>query len=222
MYDNVQFPLSVDRCIPQMGFLTVITELGNGAEVRTAEWDDGRLTYNAMPGVRGLDDLRALYKFHILRRGRARSFPVRDLFDCTQNWDGSVMALESVGTGGAGPFQITRTYSDAGNSWIREITKPEQGTIKIYVGATLQVEGTDYTINYLTGLITFLAGHFPSVGATISWSGRFFVAVRFVDEKLPLQDVYLNMRADTDGNYVLINDATGNLPEILLIEDRSA
>ena len=220
-YDNVQFPLSTDRCIPQFAFDTHIDVLGNGAEIRTANWDDALLTYDVIAGIRDLTDLRNLHVFHLLRRGRARSFPIQDLFDCTNSWDGTLTAF-ATGDGTAGPFQITRTYTDAGNSWIREITKPEQGTIKIYVGATLKVEGTHYTINYLTGKVTFLSGHFPAAAATISWEGRFYVPVRFVDEKLPLQDVFLNMKADTDGKYVLIKDATGNLPSILLIEDRAA
>lgn len=221
-YDNVPFPLSVDRCISETGFDTDITPLGNGAEVRTANWDDGLISFNAILGVRDLDDLRTLRKFHVLRRGRARSFPVRDLLDCQATFDGSLMAIEAVGNGTAGPFQLTKTYSDAGNSYIREITKPEQGTIKIYVGAVLKTETTHYTIDYLTGLVTFLAGHFPAASAVIEWSGRFYVPVRFTLDRLPLQDIFINMKADTDGQWVLPNDATASLPEILMLEDRDA
>lgn len=221
MYDNVPFPLSLDRCISQTGFDTTIVPLGNGAERRIANWDDGLITFNAMPGVRSLVDLRALDVFHKLRRGRARSFPVRDLMDCLASYTGVPMAF-ATGTNAAGPFQLTKTYSDAGNNWIREITKPEQGTIKIYVGVTLQVEGTAYTINYLTGMVTFLAGHFPATDSIISWEGRFWVPVRFNDDKLPIEDVFLNMKADTDSVWALPKDATADLPQILMIEDRTA
>lgn len=220
-YDNVQLPLSSDRCIGLLEFDTKITELGNGLERRVANWDDARLEFNAMPGVRSLADLRALRTFHVCRRGRARSFPVRDLFDCHASDDSSHMAFATA-DGTAGPFQLTKTYSDAGNSWIREITKPENTTVKIYDGVTLLTEATDYTIDYLTGLVTFLSGHFPTTGHTLSWTGRFFVPVRFQLDKLPLQDILLNLEADTDGNFVNIKDATASLPEILMIEDRAA
>jgi uncharacterized protein (TIGR02217 family) len=220
-YDNVPFPLSTDRCLGLFEFDTKIVELGNGLERRIANWDDGRLQFDAMPGIRGLADLRTLRTFHVCRRGRARTFPVVDLLDCHQSDDDTAMAF-AIGDGTAGPFQLTKTYTDAGNSWIREITKPESGTVKIYVGATLKVEGTDYTINYLTGFVTFLSGHFPAAAAVISWTGRFYVPVRFELDKLPLQDIILNLQADTDGKFVNLKDATGTLPEILMIEDRAA
>jgi len=220
-YDNVPYPLSIDRCISQTAFDTTIIPLGNGQERRIANWDDGLLLFNAMHGVRGLEDLRELDIFHKLRRGRARSFPVRDLLDHFASNDGSLMPF-AIGTGAAGPFQLTKTYSDAANSWIREIRKPEPGTIKIFVGATEKTETTHYTINYLTGKVTFTAGNFPAVGAVISWTGRFFVPVRFDSDKLPIQDVFLTMRADVDGKLVIPDTATASLPEILMVEDRDA
>lgn len=220
-YDNVIFPLSVDRCVSQTGFDTTIIPIGNGVERRIANWDDGIVTFNAMPGVRGLTDLRALYTFHLLRRGRARSFPVRDPFDCQATWDGTNMSF-ATGNATAGPFPLTKTYSDPANTYIREITKPEQGTIIIKVAGVTKTETTHYTINYLTGAVTFTTGNFPSNGATIEWSGRFYVPVRFADDKLPIQDVFLNMKEDTDGKLVLPKNATASLPEILLIEDRAA
>jgi uncharacterized protein (TIGR02217 family) len=221
-YDNVPYPLSVDRCIGNFEFDTTVVPLGNGAEVRVANWDDALVSFNALHGIRDLNDLRALNKFHILRRGRARSFPVQDPLDCQATFDGSLMRLDVDGNGTAGPFQLTKTYSDAANNWIREITKPESGTIKIYVSGVLKTEATDYTINYLTGKVTFLATHFPAVSAVLEWSGRFYVPVRFVVDKLPIQDVFINLKADADGKLILPKDATASLPEILMIEDRSA
>ncbi len=221
MFDNVIFPLSVDRCISQTGFDTTIVPLGNGAERRIANWDDGLITFNAMLGVRTLSDLRALRNFHILRRGKARAFPVRDLLDCHASDDGSLMPF-ATGNGTAGPFQLTKTSSDAANNWVREITKPEPETIKIYVATALQTEGTHYTINYLTGKVTFLASHFPANDAVIEWEGRFFVPVRFVEDSLPIDDIFLLMRADDDGEFVVIDSATADLPEILMVEDREA
>lgn len=220
-YDNVPFPLSIDRCLSQTAFDTTIIELGNAQERRIANWDDGILYFNAMPGIRSLEDLRKIDVFHKLRRGKARAFPVRDLLDHLATYDGSLMAF-ATGTGAAGPFQLTKTYSDAANSWIREITKPEPGTIKIFVGVTEKTEGTHYTIDYLTGKVTFTAGNFPSIGAVISWTGRFFVPVRFDSDRLPLQDIFLTMKADADGQYVIPETATAGLPEILMVEDRGA
>lgn len=222
MYDNVLFPLSSDRCISNLEFDTTVVPLGNGAEIRIANWDDGLITFNAILGVRSLPDLRALRLFHILRRGKARSFPVRDLLDCQATFDGSLMALDVTGNGTAGPFQLTKTYSDAGNNYVREITKPEPTTIKIYVSGILKTETTHYTINYLTGKVTFTAGNFPAGSAVIEWEGRFFVPVRFVEDKLPINDIFLNMKKDTDDQWVLLKDATVNLPEILMVEDRAA
>lgn len=218
-YHAEEFPLSVERCFSTPEGLTTIINVGlNGREVRIAEWADGRVTFNAAPGVRSLADAQTLISFQRRRKYRAFSFPLRDLLDHTvaRGTEGTF----ATGDGTAGPFQLTKTYSDASNSDVRRITKPEQGTVKIYVNNVLKTEGTHYQIDYLTGLVTFLATHFPTVGHAIEWEGKFFVPVRFAEDTLPLQEFFVNFTWDGSKNQV--DDAAGEISPILLVEDVGA
>jgi hypothetical protein len=50
---------------------------------------------------------------------------------------------------------------------------PVNGTLVIYVAGTAKTEATDYTIDYDTGYITFLAGKIPTVGQAITADYRY-------------------------------------------------
>ncbi|HEV2708319.1 MAG TPA: DUF2460 domain-containing protein [Pyrinomonadaceae bacterium] len=215
--DSIRYPLSLERCGGNVGYDTTILELGNGSIVAVANWEDGLVHFNAAHGVRSLTDLRTLLSFHRRRKGRARGFLVRDLLDyeVARGTEGTF----ATGDGTAGPFQLSKTYADAYNSDVRPITRPEQGTVKIYVNNVLKTEGVHYTISYTTGKVTFTAGNFPTVGATLEWSGRFFVPVHFAEDRLPLAEFLMNMEDDGTGEQV-VKAGAGDLPEILMIEVR--
>jgi len=61
----------------------------------------------------------------------------------------------------------------------RKITRPRRGTVKIYVDGTEKTEGTHYTIDYTTGVVTFTGGNIPTTNAKVQWAGQFYVPVRF-------------------------------------------
>jgi uncharacterized protein (TIGR02217 family) len=220
-YHNEPFPLSVERVISGVEGNTTVIPVGlNGREIRISNWDDGRVSVDCVPGVRSLADLKTLISFHRRRKYKLFSFPVRDPLDyeVARGTEGSF----AVGDGTAGPFQLTKTYPDSSNSDVRRITKPEPASVKIYVGGVLKTEGTDYTLDYLTGLVTFLSGHFPSSSAVIEWEGRFYVPVRFADDKLPVGEFFLNMIWDVATSQNLVTAAAGEISPILLVEDMGA
>lgn len=216
-FHNQRFPLSVERCTPSLGGSTTVLNVGNGSEVRIAWWSDGRIEFDAAPGVRSLKDLKALVSFQRRRAYRLHSFPVRDLtdYEVALGTEGAF----ATGDGTAGPFQLTKTYYDADNSDVRAIRKPEQGTVKIYVNGVLKTAGTHYTLDHLTGEVTFLAGHFPAAGAVVEWTGRFFVAVRFVEDKIPFGEFVATMTLDAATNEYVVRDGSVDLPRVGLIQD---
>jgi uncharacterized protein (TIGR02217 family) len=222
-YHDEQFPLSVERCVSAPEGDTTIIRLGTGlsaSEVRIANLSDGRVTVDCVPGVRSLTDLQTLISFQRRRQYRLFSFPVRDPLDYTvsRGTEGTF----ATGNGTAGPFQLTKTYPDSSNSDVRRITKPETGSVKIYVGGVLKTSGTDYTLDYLTGLVTFLSGHFPVVGAAIEWEGRFYVPVRFAEDKIPVGEFFVNYAWDAATSQNLVSAAAGEISPILLVEDLGA
>jgi uncharacterized protein (TIGR02217 family) len=218
-YHNEPFPLSVDRVVATPAGNTTIIKVGLSAhEVRIANWADGQLKFNAAPGVRSLADAQALISFQRRRAYRLFSFPVRDPLD--HKVARGVEGTFATGNGTAGPFQLTKTYADASNADVRKITKPQPTTVKIYVAGVLKTEGVHYQLDYLTGLVTFLAGHFPTAGQAIEWEGKFYVPVRFAEDELPLQDFLINFTYDGTENQV--SGAAGEISPILLVEDMGA
>ncbi len=214
--DLIRYPLSIDRCAGSVKYSTTIIELGSGKEQRIVNWDDGKLLFNAMHGVRSLTDWRTLQSFFRRRKGEGRPFLVRDLIDYQFDQAGGVVQF-ATGNATAGPFQLKKAYTDAYNTENRDITKPEQGTIKIYVNGVLKTETTHYTIDYATGKVTFTLGNYPATGAVLEVSGRFFVAVRFAVTDLPTDEVICLMKDDGTGE-LIVDRASGQIPQIPMIE----
>ena len=173
--DDILFPLSVERFLSAPSFNTTIIELGNGDEVRIANWDDGRVEFNAALGVRSLVDLRSLVSFHRRRKGMARPFLVRDLLDYEVSLENEGEGVFGTGDGVETEFQLKKNYVDDFNTDTRTILKPEEGTVIIYVDGT---PNDHVTIDYSTGGVTFDSP--PVDGAILEWEGRFYVPVRFM------------------------------------------
>jgi uncharacterized protein (TIGR02217 family) len=238
MLDPIIYPLSIDTFVPAVEYLTAITEVGNQREYRIARGDDGLIYFNAIHGVRSIKDFRALMSFHRRRKGRARAFLVRDQLDyqADGSTDTGLMAF-GTGDGATTEFQLTKTYSDLYNSEVRTVTKAEHGFLKIYVNSVLQVEGTDYDIkngwqgknsggaNYLCtvdGIVKFKAGHVPAGAAVIEWAGRFLVPVRFMEDRLPSDEIAAWMIPDPSNSneWIMKEGAAGNLPPVMMREVR--
>jgi uncharacterized protein (TIGR02217 family) len=222
-YHNEPLPLSLERVLSSPQGDTTIIRLGTGLsanEVRIANLSDGRIMLDAVPGIRSLTDLQALISFQRRRNYCLFSFPARDPLDYTvaRGTEGTF----ATGDGTAGPFQLSKTYADSSNADVRRISKPEQGSVKIYGGGVLKTEGVDYTLDYLAGKVTFLSGHFPAVAALIEWEGRFFVPVRFAEDKIPVNEFFINYKWDAASSQNLVDKAAGEISPILLIEDLGA
>lgn len=212
-FHDIVFPLSVDRCLSTHEWLTEVLELGNGEEQRIPQWEDGRRKFDASLGVRSLKDLQDLLKFHALRRGRAFGFKVRDLVDYeVKSGEGVIGAYVA----GQNTLQLAKNYTDAANSWTREIRKPEQGTVKVFYGAAQKTEGVDYSINYSTGALTILIA--PAVGIIISATLRFYVPVRFVEDSIPAAEMVAAMKYDGTAAQDFVVSGSVDLPEVPMIE----
>lgn len=216
MFHEIVFPLSVDRCLSSHEWLTNIIELGDQSEQRIPIGQDGRRKFNAAFGVRSLADLQTLLKFHALRHGETYGFKVRDLVDYTVT-RGTEGTLQHTYNSSTKSFQLQKVYTDSAATWIREIYKPEQGSIKVYKNGSLQTETTHYSINYATGIITFVTA--PAAGNVIEWEGRFHVPVRFAIKEIPAAEMYATLKEATDGsNQWLVSGGSADLPEIPMIE----
>jgi uncharacterized protein (TIGR02217 family) len=216
-FHEVVYPLSIDRCLSRREWMTNILELGDQSEQRIPIGTDGRLKFDASHGIRSLKDLQALIKFHSLRHGETYGFKVRDLLDYTVT-RGTEGTLQHTYNGVTAAFQLQKIYTDAAATWIREIYKPEQGSVKVYKNGTLKTAVTHYNINYATGVITWTAGNIPILGDVIEWEGRFYVPVRFSVSKIPAAEIFATMEEATDGSGWVVRAGTVDMPDVGMVE----
>ena len=107
-------------------------------------------------------------------RGRTHTFLHRD-------WGDFTATDEPFGTGDGTTtlFYLSKVSTvDGGGSYTRMIDKPD-------AGVTVKVDGavTAAAVSQLDGSVAFSAA--PASGAVLTWSGEFFVHVRFDMDYLP-------------------------------------
>ena len=186
---------------------TEIVALGSGREERNARWAHSRRRYDAGYGVKSLDALSQVVAFFEERRGRLHGFRWRDRLDHSSAAPGaSVTPLDQVlgsGDGARTTFQLLKLYGSAHAPYQRPIAKPVAGSMRVAVGSIEQSEGTAFTCDTTTGVVSFLPGHVPGAGVLVCAGFMFDVPVRF----------------DTDYLEVDLSAfAAGSVPRIPLVE----
>lgn len=154
---------------------------------------DALRDYEAVHSTTTIQQARDIIKFFNGRRGPGHSFKLRDLVLFTAT-------AEPIGTaGGIGStMQLIINEGDATNAWNREIYLPEPGSVAIRANGNLQVESTDFSVNYNGangGKLTWITNR---SGQVITADFRFYVPVRFVSESLPDIEVIM-WRANNTG-----------------------
>ena len=108
-------------------------------------------------------------------------------------------------TAATATFALAKTYGSVYSPYQRPIAKPVAGSVRVAVGGSEVAEGTAFTVDTTTGVVTFLAGHIPASGAAVTAGFLFDVPVRF----------------DTDYLEVDLSAfAAGAIPKIPLVEIR--
>ncbi len=188
-FHEVRFPTQIARQAqggPERR--TEIVALGSGHEERNARWADSRRSYNAGYGVKSIDDLHAVISFFEERRGRLHGFRWRDPSDwksCPPETTPTALDQQlGVGDGVRRTFQLSKTYGASFAPWQRVITKPVAGTVMIAVANMIKTEGIDFTVDTVTGVVTFELPATPAVGANVTAGFIFDVPVRFDTDRL--------------------------------------
>ena len=151
-----------------------ILELANGAEVRNARGRHSRRQYNAAAGLKSRNQAVELLDFFESRNGPLYGFRFRDPLDYEAE---SVLGF---GDGEQTLFALIKAYGTAPQSYIRRITKPVDGTVRVRVD---DVE-TPVSIDHSSGLIQFQTA--PDESAIITANFEFDVPVRFATEALEI------------------------------------
>ena len=82
-------------------------------------------------------------------------------------------------------YDIFKRYTDFVD-YDRPITLLVAGKVAILLDGVIQTEGVDYTVNLLTGRVTFLAGFWPAVGVLVQVALEFDIVMRFGTDRLVL------------------------------------
>ncbi len=186
---------------------TEIVAVGSGREERNARWAHSRRRYDAGYGVKTFEALSAVIAFFEERRGALYGFRWRDRLDNSSAAPGVAETPldQAIGTGDGATttFPLVKTYGSLYAPYQRPIEKPVAGSVRVAVAGTEVAEGVAFTCDVTNGLVTFLAGHVPAVGAAVTAGFLFDVPVRF----------------DTDFLEVDLSAfAAGAIPKIPLIE----
>lgn len=186
---------------------TDIVTLTSGFEERNTPWAQSRRRYDAGIGLRSLDDIAALIAFFEARQGQMYGFRWKDWSDyksClpsdTLRHDDQVLG---VGDGVSVQFQLVKLYRSGVSEYLRPITKPVAGTVRVGVQSDEQHESVDYEIDPTTGIVTL--SHPPVEGIVVTAGFEFDVPVRF----------------DTDGIQTSVaNFQAGEAPNVPVVEVR--
>ncbi len=177
-FHDVRFPLPVSfGSTGGPEWRNEIVTLTSGLEKRNARWAHSRRHYDAGTGLRSLDDLRAVLAFFEARRGSLHAFRFRDPFDFSSS-SAAPSPLDQtigVGDGTAVRFTLCKRYGD----YDRPITLPVEGSVVAAVGG---VAVADFTLDALSGLVTFAAP--PAPGMAVTAGFLFDVPARFDADRL--------------------------------------
>ena len=206
-FDNVRFPTGISRGAsggPERR--TEIVTTASGREERNSRWADSRRRYNAGFGVKSLNDVHDVLRFFEERRGRLHGFRWKDHADwksCPpQNAVSPLDQAIGTGDGTTASFQLIKRYGSGLRDYVRNITRPVAGTIRVAVNG---VETAQFTADTATGIVTFNAGSIPAPGAALTAGLEFDVPVRFDTDTLAIN---------------LASFAAGDIPEIPVVEVR--
>jgi len=174
-FHDVRFPLHLgfgSRGGPMRA--VDVLQMANGREIRNARGRHSRRQYNVVAGLRSREQAIELLNFYESRLGVLHGFRFRDPLD----YD----AAETIGIGDGRrtEFPLFKTYGSDPYAYIRRITKPVFGTVRVFVDGVDVAASTDHD----TGLIQFQTA--PFVGATLTASFEFDVPVRFASETLDI------------------------------------
>ncbi|MFV2035818.1 MAG: TIGR02217 family protein [Halocynthiibacter sp.] len=186
-FHEVRFPASLSfGSVGGPERRTDVVTLANGFEERNTPWADSRRRYDAGLGMRSLDDVELLIAFFEARRGQLFGFRWKDWADFKSSRASGEVAYEdqviATGDGLTADIQLVKTYRSGAQSYVRPITKPVLGTVRIGIQGDELQEAIHYTVDTATGIVTF--DHPPDVGTEISAGFEFDVPVRFDTDRI--------------------------------------
>lgn len=180
---EVRFPESISfNSSTILEFNTTIITAKNGKEFRNINWNNNKMKFNIINGIKTKAELNEILKFFRNVKGKAYGFRFKDWTDFS-----ATLQQIGIGNGEKTQFQLIKTYTTNNTTYTRKITKPVISTIKVFLD---NVETNDFSIDLTTGLITFTTA--PSNNVSITANFEFDVPVRFNTDILEISMESIN------------------------------
>lgn len=161
------------------GWNTSIVRVDSGYEQRNEPWAQDLAVWDVGSFITTHAEMATLLDFFNGVRGRLIGFRMQDPKDYK-----ALNQLLGTGNGVQTTYQLRKAYGPG--TYTKTIQKPVPGSYRVTVADVLQVEGTAYTLDTTTGVVTFLAPHIPAAGHEVRWSGEFDKPARFDVDHLSL------------------------------------
>lgn len=131
-----------------------------------------RLSYSVLRSAAEYAEMQTLIGFFLQRRGSFDDFLYTDP-------DDNSATDQSFGTGNGttAAFQLLRTLGG-----FAEPVQNLNGTPTIKVAGVTKTAVTHYNIGS-TGIVTFTAGNIPTGAQALTWSGSYYIRVRFMQDE---------------------------------------
>lgn len=194
---DVEFPFSGYGSKGGPMFKTDAYTVGSGHVIRANRWGRPLGRYDVSTGLQDQNNLTDVLQLFHVTEGPLKAFRYKDWADFNTSGlgydDYSVADLTNsdveIGTGDGveTEFQLIKEYSvptHAGGTVTvqRNITLPRRNTVTIAVNGTAQTETTHYTVDYDTGLVTFVTA--PTDTHSITAGFEFDAKCVFENESL--------------------------------------
>jgi uncharacterized protein (TIGR02217 family) len=175
------------------GFKTTVTPLTSGHEQRNIDWDKARGRWDIGYGLMKQDDVTLqatvdiILAFFYTREGKAHGFRFKDWSDFRiGTFSTPTTDNQSIGTGDDSQttFQVFKRYSSGGIDYDRDVTHIVAATFAVLFDNVVQATPAVYTIDLLTGIITFVSP--PGGGVDVQVALEFDVPVRFDTDLMDL------------------------------------
>lgn len=208
--ESPRFPIDIGYgSINGFRFKTEIVEYQNGKVYRNSRWDSPLIKVNVKNYIKNdQSKIATVVRFFNACQGKANGFRVKDYLDFTTHTDGVSNPSNNDQTLGTGDnvevdFQLVKKYTVGSVTTTRNIKKPVSGSVLVAVNGVAQSEGSQFSVNNTTGLVTFSTP--PGAGLSVTAGCKFDVPCRFdIDELTDIE--YILNRGDPTRNIIVIPD----------------
>ena len=196
-------------------FRTAIIALNTGFERRNINWAQYRLRADIGYGARGAADLREIIDFYIAREGMAHGWRFKNWLDYQiGDYTDAANSYQAIGLGddSTTQFQVYKRYTSGSTTYDKTIRKLVSGTVKVLLDGAVQ--GSGYTVDVNTGLITFSVAPASTGGTGAGGAVEVGVACEF---DFPVRFDTDDLQAVAD---IIDGGVGGELPSIPIVETR--